>query len=198
MARPTVKALSRGIHHLALCTDDMKGTVEFYSGVLGFPLVHAMKAPPGVGTGPSNRGNPPYEEVRHYFFDMGNDSLLAFFEIPKGAEPRGNRNAIGAMQHCAFVVTPQRFADIQARLKKAGITCIGPLPQLPGLLGVYFIDPNGIRVEFACQPADGDSQQIVECVAQTREEAAEELRTLPGVNAEWIARYAAALPPAGK
>jgi hypothetical protein len=42
--------------------------------------------------------------VRHYFFDMGNDSLLAFFEITKGKEPAGNRNAIGAMQHCAFVV----------------------------------------------------------------------------------------------
>jgi hypothetical protein len=60
------------------------------------PLVHAMKVPPGLGTGPGNRGNPPYEEVRHYFFDMGNDSLLAFFEIPKGKEPAGNRNAIGA------------------------------------------------------------------------------------------------------
>jgi len=47
--------------------------------------------------------------VRHYFFDMGNDSLLAFFEIPKGKEPPGNRNAIGAMQHCAFVVTAERF-----------------------------------------------------------------------------------------
>src|SRR5262249_10374768 len=27
--------------------------------------------------------------LRHYFFDMGNDSLLAFFEIPKGKEPAG-------------------------------------------------------------------------------------------------------------
>jgi len=47
--------------------------------------------------------------VRHYFFDMGNDSLLAFFEIPKGKEPAGDRNAIGAMQHCTFVVAAERF-----------------------------------------------------------------------------------------
>jgi catechol 2,3-dioxygenase-like lactoylglutathione lyase family enzyme len=187
-------SLARGVHHLALCTDDMKATVEFYADVLGFPLVHAMKVPPGVGTGPANRGNPPYEEIRHYFFDMGNDSLLAFFEIPKGAQPRGNRNAIGSMQHCAFVVTPQRFEEIQVRLKKRGIDFIGPLPQLPGLLGLYFIDPNGIRMEFACQPADGENQQILECIAQTREEVAGELRTLPGVSADWIARYTAALP----
>ncbi len=51
-------------------------------------LIHAMKVPPGLGTGSANRGNPPFENIRHDFFDMGNDSLLAFFEIPKGAKPR--------------------------------------------------------------------------------------------------------------
>ena len=35
-----------GVHHLALNTDDMKMTVDFYVGVLGMRLVHAMKAPP--------------------------------------------------------------------------------------------------------------------------------------------------------
>ena len=30
----------RGIHHLALNTDDMKKTCEFYVEVLGMPLVH--------------------------------------------------------------------------------------------------------------------------------------------------------------
>lgn len=171
----------RGIHHLALCTDDMKKTVDFYAGVLGLPLVHAMKVPAGLGTGPGNRGNPPYERIRHYFFDMGNDSLLAFFEIPKGAEPAHNRNAIGAMQHCAFVVTPERFQDLEQRLKNAGIEYIGPLPQLPGLVGIYFMDPNGIRLELACQPADGAHPAVLECVRQTREELDEELATLlPG------------------
>jgi predicted enzyme related to lactoylglutathione lyase len=35
-----------GVHHLALNTDDMKMTVDFYVGVLGMRLVHAMKVPP--------------------------------------------------------------------------------------------------------------------------------------------------------
>src|SRR2546423_2431360 len=188
------KAITGGVHHLALCTDDMKAMVDFYADVLGFPLVHAMTVPPGFGLGPKNRGNPPYEEIRHYFFDMGNDSLLAFFEIPKGAEPRGNRNAIGAMQHCAFVVTPERFKDIEQRLKKAGIEYVGPIPQLPGLMGIYFIDPNGIRMEFASQPADGSKPAVVDCVTQTKAEAAAELAKLPGATKEWIARHVAALP----
>jgi hypothetical protein len=58
---------------------------------------------------------------------MGNDSLLAFFEIPKDKEPAGNRNAIGAMQHCAFVVTAARFSEVEARLKSHGIDYIGPI-----------------------------------------------------------------------
>jgi catechol 2,3-dioxygenase-like lactoylglutathione lyase family enzyme len=119
---------TRGVHHLALCTDYMKATIDFYVEVLGMPLVHVMKVPPGLGTGPGNRGNPPYEQVRHYFFDMGNDSLLAFFEIPKGKEPVGNRNAIGAMQHCAFVVTAERFREVESRLRSRRIEYIGPIP----------------------------------------------------------------------
>jgi catechol 2,3-dioxygenase-like lactoylglutathione lyase family enzyme len=187
------KAFTRGVHHLALNTDDMKKTIDFYADVLGMPLVHAMKVPPGLGSGPKNRGNPPYERIRHYFFDMGNDSLLAFFEIPKGKEPQGNRNSIGSMQHCAFVVTPERFADIEQRLKRHGLDYIGPIPQLPGLVGIYFIDPNGIRLEFACQPDDGANQKVVECTAQTRDEVRQELETLPGATPEWIERRLAGL-----
>lgn len=189
----TAQAMARGVHHLALCTDDMKMTMDFYGDVLGFPLVHAMTVPAGFGIGAGNRGNPPYEQIRHYFFDMGNDSLLAFFEIPKGAEPRGNRNAIGAMQHCAFVVTPERFQEIGERLKQAGVETIGPIPQLPGMLGLYFIDPNGMRIEFACQPADGESPAVVDCVKQTRSEARAELARIPGATPEWIERHVAGL-----
>ncbi len=90
-------------------------------------------------------------------------TLLAFFEIPKGKEPAGNRNAIGAMQHRAFVVTAERFREIEARLKSLGIDYIGPIAQLPGLLGIYFCDPNGIRLEFACQPEDGEAPAVIPC-----------------------------------
>lgn len=184
----------RGVHHLALTTEDMKATTEFYVDVLGMPLVHAMKVPPGLGTGPKNRGNPPYEEIRHYFFDMGNDSLLAFFELPKGAEPPANRNAIGGMQHVAFTVTKSRYDRIIATLDDKGIPHSGSIPQLPGLLGVYFYDPNGLRLEFACQPADGEHPAVMPALTQTKDEIAEELATLDGADDAWIARYTAPLP----
>lgn len=177
-----MKLATRGIHHLALNTDDMRMTVDFYTKVVGMPLVHAMKVPPGLGTGPGNRGNPPYENLRHYFFDMGNDSLLAFFEIPRGAEPAAKRNAIGGMQHVAFAVTPQSFAAIQKRLKKAGVPHDGPINVLPGLVSVYFMDPNGIRLEACCQPTAKEKPRVLKSVAQKRGEARRELET---IEAQW-------------
>ncbi len=192
--RHTGEAPMRGVHHLALTTADMKATVEFYVGVLGMPLVHAMKVPPGLGSGPGNRGNPPYEEIRHYFFDMGNDSLLAFFEIPEGAEPQANRNAVGGMQHVAVACTAARFRDILERLERHGVPNSGAIEQLPGMVGVYLRDPNGIRLEFACQPTQGERQRNIEAVTQTKAEAAAELLTMDGVDAAWLARYAGDLP----
>jgi catechol 2,3-dioxygenase-like lactoylglutathione lyase family enzyme len=182
----TGQAATRGVHHLALNTEDMKSTVDFYRGVLGMPLVHAMKVPPGLGTGPGNRGNPPYEEIRHYFFDMGNDSLLAFFEIPKGAEPRAKRDGIGGMQHVAFAVTPESFAALQERLRAAGVAFDGPLDILPGLESIYFFDPNGIRLEACCQPAAGEAPGVIGSVLQTRAAARSELETLAGADAAWL------------
>ena len=166
---------TRGVHHLALNTEDMRMTVDFYTRVVGMPLVHAMKVPAGLGTGPGNRGNPPYERIRHYFFDMGNDSLLAFFEIPRGAEPRAKRDGIGGMQHVAFATTPQNFEALQKRLREAGVAYDGPLDILPGLVSIYFLDPNGIRLEACCEPGKGENPAVVRSVQQTRDEAREEL-----------------------
>jgi catechol 2,3-dioxygenase-like lactoylglutathione lyase family enzyme len=184
----------RGVHHLALTTDDMKTTTEFYVHVLGMPLVHAMKVPKGLGVGPGNRGNPPYEELRHYFFDMGNDSLLAFFEIPKGAEPQSKRDAIGGMQHCAFTVSPPQLEALMARLRAHDVPFDGPIDILPGLRSIYFQDPNGIRLEACCQPAAGERPGVVGSVLQRVGSASRELASMPGVDAAWVARVTASLP----
>ena len=182
-----------GVHHLALNTDDMKMTADFYVGVLGMQLVHAMKVPPGLGTGPGNRGNPPFEEIRHYFFDMGRDGLLAFFEMPKGAKQRGDRNALGAMQHVSFAVSPESQARIRARLEAHKIPYDGPLEILPGIFSIYVFDPNDIRLEFSCQPSNGEGEpSIVPQVTQTREEALRELRSLTR-DEQWLAAATAGL-----
>jgi catechol 2,3-dioxygenase-like lactoylglutathione lyase family enzyme len=183
---------SRGIHHLALTTEDMQMTTDFFVNVVGMPLVHAMKVPPGVGIGPGNRGNPPYEEIRHYFFDMGNDSLLAYFEIPKGEKKPSDRDDIGGMQHCAFTVTPDQMDALRQRLGAAGVDYDGPVDILPGLVSMYFMDPNGVRMEACCQPAEGDNPNVIGSVLQTRAQARAELETT-GASAEWVEQVTANL-----
>jgi catechol 2,3-dioxygenase-like lactoylglutathione lyase family enzyme len=189
-ARPPV---SRGIHHLALNTDDMKMTMDFWTRVLGMPLVHALKVPPGLGTGPGNRGNPPFENLRHYFFDAGGDCLVAFFEMPKGAKQQGDRDALAAMQHCSFTITEARFATIEKRLKDAGVDFIGPINVGVDTYSIYLMDPNGIRVEFSYQKDDGDDVRVVERWTQTKAEALAELRTLSN-DAAWLAATTEHLP----
>jgi len=184
---------TRGVHHLELNTDDMKMTAEFYTEVLGMPLIWASRVPAGLGTGPGNRGNPPFENIRHYFFDMGNDSILGFFEIPKGAKPKGDRDAIGTMQHVSFAVNNVAADELLRRLNAHGVPIQGPVEAVPGLMSAYFYDPNGIRLEFSWRPLDGEEIRVLELLRLERESSIDELRTLHDDPA-WVARMSAAMP----
>src|SRR5439155_8315060 len=66
----------RGINHLAMVTPDMDETVRFYHGVLGMRLVATLSAGP----------------MRHYFFELGPQNTIAFFEWSRAetfAKPAG-------------------------------------------------------------------------------------------------------------
>jgi catechol 2,3-dioxygenase-like lactoylglutathione lyase family enzyme len=182
--------LPRGVHHLALNTEDMKATLDFYTRVLGMPLVHALKVAPGIGAGSGNRGNPPFENLRHYFLDAGGDSLLAFFELPKG-QPKGDRNALGTMQHVSFAVSGERFDQVRKNLDRASLPYLGPIDVGCETWSIYFYDPNGIRLEFSHQ---GESDpKVVRRWTQTQDEALAELRTL-SADAGWLRGLVAHLP----
>ena len=151
--------LLRGIHHLALVTDDMKKTLDFYVRVLGMPIVHGLRTP--IARGAHGAGTPPYPSIPHFFLDMGGDSLLAFFEYPK-AEPKVDRDALGAMQHVSFACGPKRHAEILERLKANGAAITaGPLVSIPpAIVSFYFFDPNGIRLEIVCDPRNSDEEDL--------------------------------------
>jgi catechol 2,3-dioxygenase-like lactoylglutathione lyase family enzyme len=185
---PQFTRVLRGVHHLVLNTEDMKATMDFYCGVLGMPLVGAIKVEDGLASGEGNRGNPPFENLRHYFFDMGNDSMLAFFEMPKGAKKAGDRDDIGNMQHVSFVTSPDVQLAMKARLEAFGQECIGPVEVSPGGYSVYFRDPvNNIRLEFSSHPKQGANQAVIAHRGQTKASARKELATLTD-DKEWIER----------
>jgi catechol 2,3-dioxygenase-like lactoylglutathione lyase family enzyme len=150
-----------GINHLALVCRDMARTVDFYSGVLGMPLVKTIELPFGMG--------------QHFFFDCGGGDCLAFFWFPDAPEPapgisaprtrpdRGElTSAIGSMNHVAFAVPPDKIDAYRDRLMAAGVDCtevanhddseFGLSEQVhPGVFvrSVYFQDPDGILLELA-------------------------------------------------
>lgn len=173
----------------------MKLTIDFYTKVMGMPLVHALRVPPGVGTGKANRGNPPFENLRRYFFDAGNDTLVAFFEIPRGAKKPHDRDAIGAMQHCSFTVSRENFEGLHTRLKEAGVPVIGPVDVGAQTWSLYFFDPNGIRLEYSWQEFDDSDLHVLERWTQTREECLAELRSLSD-NPDWLHMSEAMAAPA--
>jgi hypothetical protein len=65
--RPTSSA--QGLHHFALICSDVRATIEFYQGVLEFPLTEIFE-------------NRDYAGSNHFFFDIGHGNLLAFFDLP--------------------------------------------------------------------------------------------------------------------
>ncbi len=78
------------------------------------------------------------------------------------------------MQHVSFAVSPASQNRIRARLEAAGVAFQGPLEVLPGVYSIYCFDPNGIRLEFSCQPQDGEGDpRIVSGQRQTKDEALE-------------------------
>ncbi len=175
---------TRGIDHLALVTEDMPATMDFYTRVMQMPLVHVRRVPFAA-----DRGQPPYDNLRHYFFDMGNDTLLAFFEYPKGLE-RQNRDLPGGMQHLAFHLPRARFDRMVEHVKSCGVHVIGPVSLGGRFWSAYFYDNNGVRLELATSVAD-ERLGVVELVLQTEDEAREELETLfddPELIERWLSR----------
>ena len=175
---------TRGVDHLAIVSDDMPTAMDFYTRVMGFRLVHARRVP-----FEAERWQPPYDNLRHYFFDMGNDSLFAIFEYPKGL-PKQVRDHVGGMQHVAFHVPPDQFEARVAHVRACGIEVKGPVPLGGRFWSAYVFDPFGIRLEFATDRS-GASRSVVESVRQTEAEARAELETLfsdPQEIEKWLAR----------
>lgn len=162
----------RGIAHLALNTDDIKGTMDFYTRVMKMQLVGTKRVPYE-----RDRGQPPYENLRHYFFNMGKDQMLAFFEYPAGLE-KANRDLPGAMQHVAFHVVPEKFDAFQRHIEACGVKTIGPMSLGEHSKAFYLWDNNGIRLEVNTYLATAAAPGVVGAAISTRAKAKKELETL--------------------
>ncbi len=136
-----------GFHHVAYACRDLAATTEFYE-TLGFPLVHTE-----VSGAPENF-------LRHVFFDTGDGSCLAFFDVHGVGEKTDWKSDISTgnglpvwVNHVAFRSTVEHQQEVRARMDAAGHA---PLMELDHdwCQSLYYVDPNGIMIEF-CRDTPG-------------------------------------------
>ena len=145
------------IHHVAYRCKDAKKTVEWYRDHLGMDFVLAI----AEDQVPSTKAPDPY---MHVFLDAGAGNILAFFELPNSPEMGRDGNTPDWVQHIAFKVGS--LADLEetkARLEKAGIPVVG-ITDHTIFKSIYFFDPNGHRLELACDTATVEMNQKLDAV----------------------------------
>jgi len=124
---------ARGVHHTAHLCADVATTIDFYQGLLGFPLTDLFE-------------NRDYAGSTHFFFDIGHGNSLAFFDFP-GLELGEYREVLGGHHHLAISVEPEQWRVLRQRLDDAGIEY-----HEVGGVSLYFRGPDGERLELLADP----------------------------------------------
>ena len=124
---------ARGLHHTALISSDVERTVRFFQDLLGFPLTELIE-------------NRDYPGSSHFFFDIGNGNLLAYFDFP-GLDVGPYAEVLGGLHHMAISVEPGRWDELVQRLDDAGVEHV-----VHSGVSVYFRDPDGARIELIADP----------------------------------------------
>jgi len=108
-------------------------TIRFYQDVLEFPLTEIFE-------------NRDYKGSNHFFFDIGNGNLLAFFDFP-GLDLGPYAEVLGGLHHMAISVEPERWEHLKGKLDDAGVPY-----QMESRTSIYFRDPDGARMELIADP----------------------------------------------
>jgi catechol 2,3-dioxygenase-like lactoylglutathione lyase family enzyme len=124
---------ARGLHHVAFLSSDVERTVRFYQELLEFPLTDIFE-------------NRDYRGSNHFFFDIGNHNLIAFFDFP-GLVLGPYAEVLGGLHHIAISVEPEKWQHLRGKLDDAGIEYL-----LESGTSIYFRDPDGLRVELIADP----------------------------------------------
>ena len=124
---------ARGVHHTAHLSSDVARTIDFYQGLLGFPLTELFE-------------NRDYQGSTHFFFDIGNGNALAFFDFP-GLDLGPYAEVLGGHHHLAISVEPAQWRELKGRLEAAGVE----LHEVSGT-SLYFRGPDGERLELIADP----------------------------------------------
>ena len=176
-----------GLHHLALCTADMKSQIEFFTDKLGMEL-QALYWMHGV------------ENTWHGFLRLNDESSIAFvcnpeiegIEVQLGVTHAGNpgaNSAAGTMQHLALKVKDHdEMMAMRDRLRAKGVPVLGPMDH--GMcVSIYFAGPENLSLELSYSSEPINNTQWID----------PEVVALAGISEEELERYKnpAAFPGSG-
>ena len=166
------------MHHVAYRCKDAKETVEWYGKMLNMDFILAI-AEDHV---PSTHEPDPY---MHLFLDAGNGNVLAFFELPTKPEMGRDPNTPIWVQHIAFKVgSMDDLMAAKARAEAHGLDVLGPTHH--GIFkSIYFFDPNGHRLELACDIGTPDQYAELKRVAPEMLEEWSQTKKAPR-HAAWL------------
>lgn len=177
-----LRTQATGVHHLAFSTADLKTQIEFFSDVLGIPLVAIFEmhgVPGGI----------------HAFLQANERCLVSFVQLPAVAEIEieygkthaGNGalpSAPGTLQHLALRVDDEdALLALRDRIRSRGVNVLGPIDH--GLCqSIYFAGPEALTLEIATSCEAIDPARWLDPKAAKR----------VGLDAETLARCAAPKP----
>ena len=118
---------------MALLSLNVERTIEFYQGVLGFPLTELFE-------------NRDYADSTHFFFDIGNGNYLAFFDFP-GLDLGPYAEVLGGIHHLAISVERANWENAKAALDRLEIDY-----AIESDASIYFSGPDGERIELISDP----------------------------------------------
>jgi catechol 2,3-dioxygenase-like lactoylglutathione lyase family enzyme len=152
--------LANGVHHLAVCTGNIKAQIEFFTDVLGAEL-KALYWMHGV------------PDTFHGFLKLNDHSYLAFVQNPQiadinpqlGVSHAANPaapSAPGTMQHLAFNVDDEdELLALRDRIRDRGVNVFGPLDH--GLCkSIYFAGPEGLNLEVSTSEVGIDERAWID------------------------------------
>jgi catechol 2,3-dioxygenase-like lactoylglutathione lyase family enzyme len=130
----------KGLHHAAYRCRDSEETRHFYEDFLGLRLVEAFE----IQTTQTGRG----ANVLHSFYQMGDGSFIAFFEVPDAEFDFADQQDFDL--HIALEVDTQTLHAMFARGRTMGVETRG-IADHGFVHSIYFRDPNGYVVELTAK-----------------------------------------------
>jgi len=166
----------RGFSHIGLSTLDLDKTREFYEDVLGFKPVVADTINVKEGG-----------HLRHLFFDVGRDQLIAFLEpngvpdVPAKYDAGINRGlgVPAGFYHFAFEAgSAAGLAEKRDELRAKGVE-VTEIVDHGWAQSIYFKDPNGLSLEYCCMVRNLTPRTTQRCRSASRSHAARWSSTTP-------------------